>query len=78
MGQTSGGPCHVMLGPEKSKKPDKKDGRYDSKTGAAGLQVTPNTEISQNLNRFNSPLSPRPELIKKSIFLISFPIDVWE
>ena len=41
-------------------------------------------EISQNINPFQSALSlslslsTRPGLIKKSIFLISFPIDVWE
>ena len=35
-------------------------------------------EISQNINPFKSALSTRPGLIKKSIFLISFPIDVWE
>ena len=73
-----------------SKNQDKNWGRYDSKTGAARLQVTHapsyqisnmerrGEEISQNINPFKSALSTRPGLIKKSIFLISFPIDVWE
>ena len=48
MGQISGGPCHVMLGLGSSKNQDKKEGRYDSKTGAEPLQVThaPSYQIS--------------------------------
>ena len=84
VGQIGGGPCHVRcwgwpgLGETKlklgleSKNQDKNSGRYDSKTGAARLQVThapsyqisslerrerEREEISQNINPFKSALS---------------------